>query len=98
MKEKKLDIIYEDKNILVINKPSGMLTISTDKEKERTLFHKVSFYIKKSNPKAKIFIINRLDKDTSGFVMFAKSKDFKYMYQNNWDRLVTKRKYFCLHK
>jgi len=43
MKKDKLDIIYEDKDIIVINKPTHLLTISTDNEKERTLFHKVYF-------------------------------------------------------
>lgn len=98
MKKKKLDIIYEDKEILVINKPSGLLTVSTPKEKERTLFHEVSEYIKKSNPKAKIFIINRLDKDTSGIVLFAKNQNIKYMYQNNWDKLAVKRCYVAVVK
>ena len=96
MKKKKLKIIYEDKNILVVDKPSGLLCISTAKEKERTLYHEVSDYIKKSNPKAKIFIIHRLDKDTSGIVMFAKSQNIKYAYQNDWDNLVIKRGYVAV--
>lgn len=96
MKKKKLDIIYEDKNILVINKPRGILTVSSLKEKEKTLFHEVSDYVKKSNPKAKVFIIHRLDKDTSGIVMFAKNQNVKYMYQNNWDKLVLKRGYIAV--
>ncbi len=95
-KKKKLDIIYEDKEILVVNKPSGILTVSTIKEKEKTLYHEVSDYVKKSNPKAKIFIIHRLDKDTSGIVMFAKSKNIKYMYQNDWDNLVLQRSYVAV--
>lgn len=92
-KKKKLKIIYEDKNILVVDKPSNLLCISTPKEKEKTLYHEVSDYVKKSNPKAKIFIIHRLDKDTSGIVIFAKSKEVKYMYQNSWDKLCLKRGY-----
>lgn len=95
-RKKKLDIIYEDKEILVVNKPSGVLTISTPKEKEKTLFHEVSDYVKKSNPKAKVFIIHRLDKDTSGIVMFAKNQNVKYSYQNNWDNLVLKRGYVAV--
>lgn len=95
-KKKKLDIIYEDKEILVINKPSGMLTVSTLKERKKTLFHEVSKYVKKSNPKAKVFIINRLDKDTSGIVMFAKNQNVKYMYQNSWDSLALKRMYVAV--
>ena len=96
MKKKKLDIIYEDKEILAINKPSGLLTISTLKEKEKTLFHEVSCYVKKSNPKAKVFIINRLDKDTSGIVLFAKNQNTKYLYQNSWDKLAKKRCYIAI--
>lgn len=93
MKKKRLDIIYEDKDIVVINKPSGLLTISTAKEKEKTLYKEVSDYVKKSNPKLKIFIVHRLDKDTSGIVIFAKNQNIKYMYQNSWDKLVLKRGY-----
>ncbi len=92
-RKKKLDIIYEDKEILVVNKPSGILTVSTPKEKEKTLFHEVSDYVKKSNPKAKVFIVHRLDKDTSGIVVFAKNQNIKYAYQNAWDNLVLKRGY-----
>ncbi len=92
-RKKKLDILYEDKEILVVNKPSGILTVSTPKEKEKTLFHEVSDYVKKSNPKAKVFIIHRLDKDTSGIVVFAKNQNVKYAYQNAWDNLVIKRGY-----
>lgn len=95
-KKRKLDIIYEDKEILVVNKPTGLLTVSTPKEKEKTLFHEVSDYVKKSNPKLKVFIINRLDKDTSGIVLFAKDQKVKYMYQNNWDNLVIKRGYIAV--
>lgn len=92
-RKKKLDILYEDKEILVVNKPSGILTVSTPKEKEKTLFHEVSDYVKKSNPKAKVFIVHRLDKDTSGIVVFAKNQNVKYAYQNAWDNLVIKRGY-----
>lgn len=97
-KKKKLDIIYEDKEILVINKPSGILTVSTLKEKERTLFYEASEYVKKSNPKAKVFIVNRLDRDTSGIVLFAKTQSIKYAYQNSWDKLAIKRGYVAIVK
>ena len=82
-KNEKLDIVYEDKDLLVVNKPSGLLTIATDKEKEKTLFHKVYLYLKKKNKNNKIFIVHRLDKDTSGLVLFAKNEDLKIKLQNN---------------
>jgi len=94
MKKEKLDIIYEDKFIIVINKPSGLLTISTDNEKNNTLYHKVYDYLKKKHKSNKVFIVHRLDKDTSGLVVFAKSEKIKYYLQNNWDNV--KRFYYAV--
>ena len=94
MKKNKLDIVYEDKSIIVINKPSHMLTISTDNEKERTLFHEVLMYERRKNKNNKIFIVHRLDKDTSGLIVFAKSLEIKNKLQDNWDRF--KREYVAV--
>ena len=87
-KNKKMDILYEDKELLVINKPAGLLTIATDKEKERTLYHQAREYVKKQNPKNKIFIVHRLDKDTSGVVVFAKNEKLKLLLQKNWEEVA----------
>lgn len=92
----KINIIYEDRDILVVNKPSGLLTVSTDKEKEKTLFHKVYMYVKKKNKNNKIFIVHRLDKDTSGIVLFAKNESLKIKFQNDWDNLAKERKYIAV--
>ena len=92
-----IKIIYEDKNIIVVNKPANLLTISTDKEKEKTLYHLVSNYLKRINKNTKVFVIHRLDKETSGIVMFAKSEKIKQTYQKNWDNLVKKKKIVLLH-
>ena len=94
-KNEKLDIIYEDKWIIIVNKPSHMLTISTDNEKEKTLFHKVMMYEKRKNKNNRVFIVHRLDKDTSGLVLFAKDENVKYKLQNNWDNNV-KRGYIAV--
>lgn len=90
---KELDIIYEDKDIIVVNKPAGLLTISTFKEKEKTLYHLVREYVKKVNKQNQIFVIHRLDRDTSGIVMFAKNEKIKNLYQNHWNDIVRTRKY-----
>ena len=86
MKKDKLKIIYEDKDIIVIDKPSHILTISTDNEKEKTLFHKVIMYEKRKNKNNKVFIVHRLDRETSGLIVFAKSEEVKYFLQNNWEK------------
>lgn len=82
-----IDIIYEDKDIIVVDKPYNLLTISTNNEKEKTLYHMVSDYVKKNNKNSKIFVVHRLDKDTSGLVVFAKSEVIKNKLQDNWDKV-----------
>ena len=79
------DILYEDMHIIVVNKPSGLLTIATDKEKSETLYHKVREYLKVKNKNAKVFIVHRLDKDTSGVVLLAKDEETKNMLQDCWN-------------
>ncbi len=91
---KKLKIIYEDKNIIVVSKEAGLLTVATDKERNRTLYNEVKEYVKKQYPKNKIFIIHRLDKDTSGLIVFAKNEETKLNWQNNWDKV--ERKYYAI--
>ena len=82
-----IDIVYEDKNIIVVNKPYNLLTISTKNEKEKTLYHMVSDYVKSKNKKDKIFIVHRLDKDTSGLVVMAKNEIIKNKLQNKWNNV-----------
>ena len=93
---KNIDIIYEDNDLIVVNKPSNLLTVSTSKEKEKTLYKQVSDYVKEKNKNNKIFIINRLDKDTSGIVMFSKKENVKKIYQDNWNNIVKMRKYVAV--
>ncbi len=87
-------ILYEDDNILVIDKPAGLLCVATEKEKNKTAYHMVSDYLKGKGQK--VFIVHRLDKDTSGVLLFAKSEAVKRAYQDNWDKLVKQRTYLAL--
>lgn len=92
-----LDIIYEDDNYLVINKEPGLLTISTsnqNKDFEDTLYKRVRSYL--NNKKEYAFIVNRIDKETSGLVMFAKNEKLKENLQNNWNNIVKKRGYIAV--
>ena len=96
MNKRKLDILYEDKKLLIVNKPSKLLTIATDKEKIKTLYYEVSEYVKKQYPKNKVFIVNRIDKDTSGIVVFAKDEKTKLEYQDNWQEYAIRREYLAI--
>lgn len=96
MAKDKLDIIYEDKTMIVVNKPAHLLTIATKDEKINTLYHKVYEYEKRKNKNNKIFIVHRLDKDTSGIVLFAKNEHLKKMLQDNWNTLAKTREYYAV--
>ena len=93
---KKMHILYEDKNLLIIDKPAKQLTIATEKNKTSSLYYEASQYVKKQYPKNKIFIVNRLDRDTSGLVVFAKNEELKTYLQNNWDKVALRRKYMAV--
>jgi 23S rRNA pseudouridine1911/1915/1917 synthase len=92
----KIDIIYEDDDIIVINKPAGLLSIATDNEKEMTAYSLVSDYLKSRNKHNKVFVIHRLDKDTSGVLMLSKKESIKDMLQDNWNEIVKKRGYIAV--
>lgn len=93
---KSLNIIYEDKNIIVIDKPHGLLTIADAKEKENTAYHTVREYLNKKKKNSKVFVIHRIDKDTSGIVMFAKNEETKRLYQDSWEDIVKLREYIAI--
>lgn len=87
------EILFEDDNIIVVNKPSGLLTIATTKEHDRTLYHIVREYLVSKDKNAKVFIVHRLDKDTSGIVVLAKNEKIKNQLQENWNEYVSLREY-----
>ena len=90
-----LDILYEDDYLIAINKPCGLLSISNDKEKEITAYRMVSNYIKKNNKNKYIFVVHRLDQDTSGVLLFCKNQLIRDKMQNNWNTIVKKRGYIA---
>ena len=91
-----LPIIYEDEDIIAINKPSGLLSVATDREKGRTAYRLVSDYVVSKNPKARIHVVHRLDEDTSGVLIFAKSHEVREALQNSWQEIVSCRAYYAV--
>ena len=92
-----LNIIYEDENYLIVDKEAGLLTISTSnvkKNEEDTLYKKVRAYLNKKNEYC--FIVNRIDKETSGLVVFVKNQELKDNLQSNWNNIVKKRGYIAI--
>ena len=89
-------ILYEDGRLLVIAKPAGLLSMASDKEKLRTAYRMATDYVRKTDSRNRIFIVHRLDRDTSGVLLFAKDEETKRAYQDNWDRLVGRRGYLAV--
>ena len=81
-----LTILHEDRDIIVIVKPIGLLTVETHQEKTKTAYHMLDDYVRKGNPKSynRVYVVHRLDKDTSGVLIFAKSEQVKDFLQENW--------------
>ncbi|MGI9538417.1 MAG: RluA family pseudouridine synthase [Desulfocapsaceae bacterium] len=88
-----LDIVHIDQDIVVINKPSGLLTIATDKEKRKTAYSILSNFVKQEHPDNKIFIVHRIDRETSGLLMFARSEKVKRQIQKTWNATIRERTY-----
>lgn len=92
-----LTILHEDKDILVIDKPSGLLTVGSDHNKSSTTAHYLlNNYVRKGNPKShqRVYVVHRLDQATSGLLVFAKSESAKTFLQENWDQ--TEKHYFAI--
>lgn len=93
---KDLKIIYEDLDIIVIYKDKGLLSVSTNKENEKTAFRILSNYIKQADPRNQLFVVHRLDRETSGIMMFAKSQEVKIFLQTDWQETVMDRCYYVV--
>ncbi len=91
-----LNIVYEDDWILVVNKDAGLLTIATENEKERTAFSYLSAYLKFYDRNAKVFIVHRIDRWTSGLLIFAKDERAQSILRTNWDEMVLSRQYVAV--
>ncbi|MCA9766670.1 MAG: RluA family pseudouridine synthase [Carnobacterium sp.] len=99
IKEKALvgvSILFEDKDIIVINKEAGMLSMASKNEHDLTAYRQVTTYVKEDNKKNRVFVVHRLDRDTSGVMLFAKSEEVKLALQENWSDIVKERIYTAL--
>ena len=91
-----LPIIFENEELIVINKPSGLLTIPSDNEKGRTAYRMVNDYVQQKDKHSRIFVVHRLDEDTSGVLMFAKNAKIKDILQKEWNDIVLERGYYAV--
>lgn len=91
-----IDIVYEDNSLIVINKAAGLLSMATERIREKTAYHLLSDYLKQKDPRNRIFILHRLDRETSGLMMFAKKPEIQESLQNHWEEAILERKYVAV--
>ncbi|MDR0972521.1 MAG: RluA family pseudouridine synthase [Prevotellaceae bacterium] len=91
-----LQIVYEDKYLLVVNKAEGLLSVNTEREKERTAYSILTEYVKRSGRQYRLFIVHRLDRETSGLMMFAKDEHTQRTLRDYWKEIVTDRRYVAV--
>lgn len=91
-----LTIVHEDDDLIIIQKDAGLLSIATAEENELTAYRQLMEHVRVSNPKNRIFVVHRLDRDTSGVMMFAKSERIQQALQTTWKDTVKERSYVAL--
>lgn len=91
-----LSIMYEDDALIVIDKEAGLLSMAAKDKKEMTAFSELSTYVRKANRNNRVFIVHRLDRETSGVMLFAKTEEVKKLLQDNWEESVQERGYIAL--
>lgn len=91
-----LDIVFEDDDIIVINKKSGLLSVGSAKEKKQTAYRIITNHIQQENPANHLFVVHRLDRDASGLMVFAKNRKAQLEMQATWDKTALKRRYLIV--
>ena len=91
-----LKIVYEDAYIIVVEKMQGLLSVNTERQKERTAYTILNEYVQRSGRQFRVFIVHRLDRDTSGLMMFAKDEKTQRTLRDNWHDIVTDRRYVAV--
>lgn len=95
-KRENLPIIYEDDEFIAINKPSGLLSVASDKIKGRTAYRMLMDYVQQKDKHNRIYVVHRIDEDTSGVMMVAKNSEIRDALQKDWATIVTSRGYYAI--
>ena len=91
-----LNILHEDEDLIVVEKASGLLSMGTERDKTKSAYHILNTYVKSKNPRSHVLILHRLDKETSGIMMFAKNLKTQETLQKNWNDMILERRYVAV--
>ncbi|MGE4585808.1 MAG: RluA family pseudouridine synthase [Mangrovibacterium sp.] len=89
-------VVHEDDELIVVNKKAGLLSMATDREKRNTVYRMLSGYVKEEDKGNKIFVVHRLDRETSGLMLFAKNRRMQGLLQTSWKQTVSERSYLAV--
>lgn len=97
LRHPKLRLVYEDEHLIVVEKKQGLLTVATHPgSSEMTVFSILKAYVRKQNPRNGIYVVHRLDRETSGLLVFAKTPELQEYMRTYWRQLVTNRAYIAI--
>jgi len=91
-----LRLVHEDDDLIVIDKPAGLLTIATERERQRTAYRMLREYVAAQPGRRRLFIVHRLDRETSGVLVFAKSEPVKRALQAQFEARTVERVYVAV--
>lgn len=89
-------LLYEDEHLIAVSKPAGLLSVGNERERVRTAYRAVSDYVKTQHMDNKIYVLHRLDRETSGVLIFARDPETQKLFQEHWNDCVTKRGYYAV--
>lgn len=93
----RIKLVYEDDDVMVIHKGYGLLSVPTESHrKELNAYEIMRDYVKEQDPRNKLYIVHRLDRDTSGLMMFAKSQEAQDVLRHNWNNIILERLYVAI--
>lgn len=93
----RIELVYEDEHILVINKGYGILSVRTPVHKnEESVYDIMREYVKNVDSRQKLYVVHRLDRDTSGLMMFAKTEEAQNTLRHNWNNMILERLYVAV--
>lgn len=91
-----LTVVFEDEYFIVVDKEPRLLSVSTGKTTDITAYNIVSKYIKSTNPKGRVFVLHRLDRETSGLMVYAKSSKIQELLQKEWTDIIDNKTYIVV--
>ncbi len=91
-----LRIVFEDEHIIAVEKREGLLSVATDRERERTAYNILNEHARQFGRRGHVFVVHRLDRETSGIMIFAKTQEAQEKLRADWNNTIIERQYVAI--